>query len=79
MKTDNKHFERFEDFNYLGTALTNQNSVQEEQIEVRQCFLTFGAEIFVFYLLSKNLKIEIYRIIILPVFCKGTRGDQIVS
>ena len=29
MKTDNSSFERVEDFKYLGTALTKQNSIQE--------------------------------------------------
>jgi hypothetical protein len=40
-----------EQFRNLGTTLTNQNSVQEEikeQIEVRECLLSFGAESFVF-------------------------------
>ena len=30
MKTDNSFFERVEEFKYLRTALTNQNSVREE-------------------------------------------------
>ena len=30
IKTDNSSFERVEQFNYLGTALTNQNYIQEE-------------------------------------------------
>ena len=29
-KIDNSSFERVEDFKYLGTNLTNQNSIQEE-------------------------------------------------
>jgi hypothetical protein len=29
MKNDNSSFERVEEFEYLGTALTNQNSIQE--------------------------------------------------
>ena len=38
-----------------------------EEIEVRECFLLFGAEILSPSVLSKNLKIEIYSTIILPV------------
>jgi len=30
MKIDNSSFERLEEFKYLGTTLTNQNSIQEE-------------------------------------------------
>jgi hypothetical protein len=30
MRIDNRLFERVEEFKYLGTTLTNQNSIQEE-------------------------------------------------
>jgi len=30
MKTDNRYFETVKEFKYLGTILTNQNSIQEE-------------------------------------------------
>ena len=30
MKTDNSSIERAEEFKYLGTTLTNENSIQEE-------------------------------------------------
>ena len=36
-----------------------------------QCLLLFGAEFFVFSLLSRNVKTEMYRSIILPVFLYG--------
>jgi hypothetical protein len=48
VRTDNSTFAREEEFKYLGTTLTNQNSIPEEQIEVRKCLLSFGAESFVF-------------------------------
>jgi len=42
------------------------------RIEVRECLLSFGAESFVFqFLLSKNIKIKVYRTIILPVVLYG--------
>jgi UDP-galactopyranose mutase len=59
MKMDNSSIERVEEFKYLGTTLTNQNSVQEEikcilklgnacyysvQIEVRECLLLLCAD-----------------------------------
>ena len=48
IKTANKSFEIIERFGYLGTTLTNQNSINEEQIEVMDRLLSFGTESFVF-------------------------------
>ena len=47
---DNSSLERVEEFRYLGTTLTSQNSIQEEteSRQVRECLLSFGAEFFVF-------------------------------
>ena len=74
MKTDNSSIERVEEFKYLVTTLTNKNSIQEE-IKSR---LTSGNACYysvqnLLYssLLSKNLKIKIYRTIILPVVLYG--------
>jgi len=63
-------FERVEGFKYLGTALTNQNSIVEEiKSRLRSgnaCY--HSAQNFLSSrLLSNNLKIKIYRTIILPV------------
>jgi len=48
-----------ENLKYLGTTLTNQNSVQEEikeQIEVRECLLSYGAEYFLFQFSIQKFK-----------------------
>ena len=63
-----------EEFKYLGTTLTNQNSIQEEI----KCRLKSGnacyhsvKNLLSFSFLSKNLKIKIYRTIILSVVVCG--------
>ena len=74
VRIDNSTFERMEEFKYLGTNLTNKKSIAEE-IKSRlrsgnacyhsvQNLLSSG-------LLYKNLKIKIYRTIILPVLFYG--------
>jgi len=68
IKTDNSSFERMEGFKYLGTTLTNQNSIQEE-IEIRlkpgnACYHSVQ-NILSSSLLYKSLNFKIYRIIIL--------------
>jgi len=74
MKIDNSFVERVEEFKYLGTTLSNQNSIQEE-IEIR---LKLGNVYYhsvqnpsSFSLISKNVKTKIYRNIILPVVLYG--------
>ena len=67
MKIDNRSFERVEEFKYFGTTLTYQNSIQEEIksglksgnacYHSVQNFLSSS-------LLSKTIKIKIYKIII---------------
>jgi len=74
MKIDNSSCERVEEFKYLGTTLTNQNSIQEE-IKSRlnsgnACYHSVQ-HLLSSSLLSKNLKIKIYRTIILPVVLYG--------
>ena len=59
MKVDNSSIERVEEFKYLGTTLTNENSIQKEikeQIEVRECLLPLFAEPFVFQFAIQKFK-----------------------
>ena len=62
-----------EEFKYLGTNLKNQNSIQEEiksNLKSRNACYHSAQSILSSTLLSKNLKIKIYRTKILPiVFC----------
>ena len=74
MRIDNGTFERVEEFKYLGTTLTYQNSNAEEtKSRLRSgsaCYHSVQNLLFS-KLLSKNLKIKIYRNIILPVVLYG--------
>ena len=65
---------RVEEFKYLGTTLTNQNSIQEEsrsRLKSGNAFYHSVQNLLSSSLLSKNLKIKIYRTIILPVVLYG--------
>jgi len=76
MKIDNIFFEMVEEFKYLGTTLTNQNSIQEEIMSGLKswnaCYHSVQ-NLLSSTLLTKNLKIKIYRTIILPMFCMGVK------
>ena len=71
VRIDNSTFERVEEFKYMGTTLTNQNSILEE---IRSRLWSGNAcyhsvqNLLSSRMLSKNLKIKIYRTISLPVF-----------
>ena len=74
VRIDNSTFERVEEFKYLGTTLTNQNSIPEEiKSRLRSgnaCYHSMQ-NLLSSRLLSKNLKIKIYRTIIFPVVLYG--------
>jgi len=71
MKINNNSFGMVEVLKYLGTTITDQNSIKEE---IKSRFKSGNAcchsvqNLLYSSLLYKNLKIKIYRNIILPVF-----------
>jgi hypothetical protein len=74
IKVGNRSFENVSQFKYLGTTVTNQNLIQEE---IRRRLNSGNAcyhsvqNLLSSRLLSKNIKIRIYTIIILPVVLYG--------
>jgi len=74
IRIDNSSLERVEEFKYLETTLTNQNFFQ---VEIKSRLKSGNAcyhsvqNILSSSLLSKNLKIKIYRTIILPAVLYG--------
>jgi hypothetical protein len=73
-KTDSSSFYRVDEFKYLGTNLTYQNSIREENgsrlKSVNACYHSVQ-NLLPSSLLSKNIKIIIYRTIILSVVLYG--------
>jgi hypothetical protein len=76
IKLDNKSFERVEQFKYLGTTVTNGNSIQEKiksRLKSRNACYHSVQDLVSYSLLSKNTKIKIYRTVILLLFCMGVK------
>ena len=74
MQIDSSSFESVEEFKYLGTDLTYKNCVQEEiesRLKVGNACYYSVQNLLSSSLLSKKLKIKIYRTIILPVVLYG--------
>jgi len=76
VRIDNSTFEKVQEFKYLGTALTNQNSVAEEiksRLRSGNACYHLVQNLLSSRLLTKNLKIKIYRTIILAVVLYGCK------
>ena len=74
MRINNSTFERVEEFKYLGKTLTHKNSNPEEiksRLRLGNACYHSVQNLLSSRLLSKNLKIKIYRTIILPVVLYG--------
>jgi hypothetical protein len=74
IRLDHKSFERVEHFKYLGTTVKYRNPFQEEiksRLKSGSACYHSVQDLLSSSLLSKNTKIKIYRIIILPVVLYG--------
>ena len=82
MKIDNSSFERVEEFKYLETNLTNQNSIEEEiktGLKSGKACCHSVPNLLSSSLLSKNLKIKVYRTIILTVVLYGCETWSLIE
>jgi len=81
MKTDNSSFERVDEFKYLGTTLTNRNSIQEKikgRLNSRNVCYHSVQNLLSCSLLTKYLKIKIYRTTILPGVLYGCETCSVI-
>jgi hypothetical protein len=72
----NKPFEAVEQFKYLGTILTNQNYINEEiksRLKSGNACYHSVQNLLSFSLLSRSVKIKIYRTIIVAVVYMGVK------
>jgi hypothetical protein len=76
IKPDNSSLEKVEPFKYLGTALMDQNSIQEEihtRLTAGNACYCLVQNILSSSLLTNNIRIKTHRTVILPVVCMGIK------
>jgi hypothetical protein len=76
VKMVNRSFENVSQFKYLGTTVTNEYSIQEEikrTLSLGNACYHSVQSLLSSRLLSKNLKMRIYKTIILPVILYGCK------
>ena len=67
---ENLSFEKVEKFKYLGVTVTNTNDIREgmkRRINMRNACYYSLEKMLSFHLLSKKLKVNTYKTIILPI------------